>query len=143
MELQRMQARNRKAAFEMDGVIFVLTLLAALGSGVVDGVFLAFSTFVMAGLDRLPPAQGIAAMQAINVAAITPLFMLALFGTGGICIGLVIMSLLRQRAPGAASLLVGGVVYLAGVIAVTLAFNMPRNYALAALTPDSAEGARL
>lgn len=29
------------------------------------GVFFAFSTFVMDGLRRLPPAQGIAAMQSI------------------------------------------------------------------------------
>jgi hypothetical protein len=35
----------------------------------------------MPALSRLPAAQGIAAMQSINVAVITPSFMGALFGT--------------------------------------------------------------
>ena len=61
----------------MEGFLFVLTLFAALGCGVVAGVFFAFSTFVMRALARLPARQGIAAMQAINVAAVTPAFMMA------------------------------------------------------------------
>ena len=36
----------------MDGFLFVLTLFAALGCGVVAGVFFAFSAFVMKALDR-------------------------------------------------------------------------------------------
>ena len=38
----------------------------------------------MSALARLQPAQGIAAMQAINITAINPLFMLALFGTAAL-----------------------------------------------------------
>jgi uncharacterized membrane protein len=55
----------------LDGLLFVLTLFAALGCGLVAGVFFAFSTFVMKALARLPAEQGIAAMQAINAAAAT------------------------------------------------------------------------
>ena len=51
----------------MGGFTFVLTLLAALGSGLIGGVFFAFSAFVMKALARLRPDQGIAAMQSINV----------------------------------------------------------------------------
>jgi uncharacterized membrane protein len=51
----------------MVGFFFVLTVVAALGCGLNAGVFFAFSSFVMAALRRLPPAQGIAAMQSINV----------------------------------------------------------------------------
>lgn len=47
--------------------LFVLKLLAALGCGLIAGVFFAFSTFVMSALARLQPAQGIAAMQSINM----------------------------------------------------------------------------
>ena len=36
---------------------FVLTLLAALGCGLVAGAFFAFSSFVMKALGRLPPAD--------------------------------------------------------------------------------------
>jgi uncharacterized membrane protein len=47
----------------MDGPLYALTLAAALGCGLVGGVFFAFSSFVMAALRRLPPADGIAAMK--------------------------------------------------------------------------------
>jgi len=40
--------------------LFTLTLVAALGCVAMAGVFFAFSAFVMGGLARLPPAQGIA-----------------------------------------------------------------------------------
>ncbi len=55
----------------MNSLLFVLTLLAALGCSMMAGVFFAFSAFVMKALARLPAEQGVAAMQAINVAAAT------------------------------------------------------------------------
>jgi uncharacterized membrane protein len=66
--------------------LFYLTFTAAIGCGLVAGVFFAFSTFVMPALARLQPAQGIAAMQSINITAINPLFMLALLGTAVACL---------------------------------------------------------
>jgi uncharacterized membrane protein len=65
----------------IDGLLFALALVSALGCGLMAGAFFAFSAFVMNALARLPPAQGIAAMRSINVAAITPAFTGALFGT--------------------------------------------------------------
>ena len=56
----------------MNSFLFVLTLLAALGCAMMAGVFFAFSGFVMKALARLQPAQGVAAMQAINVAKSLP-----------------------------------------------------------------------
>lgn len=120
---------------------FVLTLLAALGCGVIAGAFFAFSTFVMKALGRLPPAQGIAAMQSINVVVINPLFMSALFGTAAACLVLAGWSVLRWNRPGAAFLLTGSLLYLLGTIGVTIAFNVPRNDALAAVDPASPAGA--
>ena len=77
----------------MDGLLFLLTLFAALGCGVVAGVFFTFSAFVMRALDRLPAPQAIAAMQAINAAAPTPAFMMVLFGTALACGALIVSSL--------------------------------------------------
>jgi uncharacterized membrane protein len=45
-----------------DGILVPLKLLAALGSGLVSGVILGFSRFVMKALTRLRPAQGIVAI---------------------------------------------------------------------------------
>lgn len=107
------------------------TLAAALGTGLVAGVFFAFSSFVMRGLASLPAAQGIAAMQSINVAAITRAFMTALFGTAALCLGVGIASLAAGDATRALLGLVGSALYLVGCIGVTIACNVPRNEALA------------
>lgn len=120
----------------------VLTFVAALGCGAMGGVFFAFSTFVMRGLGRLPAPQGIAAMQSINVTAVTPPFMLALFGTAAACVAVVISSWSRWGEPGTAAGLTGSLLYLVGTILVTIAFNVPRNDALAAVAAHGAEGAR-
>jgi uncharacterized membrane protein len=127
----------------VDGLIDALTLLAALGCGLIAGVFYAFSTFVMAALARLPAAQGIVAMQSINVVVINRMFLGAFFGTAAFCLVLAAVALARWHAPGAPYLLAGGLVYLAGSILVTMTCNVPRNRALAAVDPQSAEGARL
>jgi uncharacterized membrane protein len=89
------------------------------------------------------PAQGIAAMQAINVAAINRSFLGAFFGTATACAVLAVASLLSWPEPGALFLLVGSTLYLVGTILVTIAFNVPLNDALAAVEPASAEGVSL
>ncbi len=127
----------------IDELIFTLTLITALGCGLVAGILYAFSTSVMKALARLPSAQGIAAMQSINITVINPLFMGAFFGTAAACVLVVVFSLLRWNEAGAVYLLTGGLVYLIGTILVTMAFNVPRNNALAAADPASADGARL
>lgn len=127
----------------IDNLRFPLTLFTALGCGLVAGVFFAFSTFVMNALARLQPKEGIIAMQSINITAINPLFMLALFGTAAACIFLAVSSVLKWHQPGAAYLLIGSLLYLIGTVLVTIAFNVPLNDALAIAKPDSTEGANL
>ena len=123
--------------------LFALTLLAALGCGLVAGVFFAFSAFVMKALTRLPPAEGIAAMQSINVVVLNPWFMTALFGTAAACVLALISSLLRWHEPGAVYLFIGGMLYLVGAVLVTIVCNVPRNEALAAVAPTDRNGASL
>ena len=50
----------------MDELLFLLTLLSALGCGLMAGFFFAFSVCVMDALSRLPAAQAVTAMQTIN-----------------------------------------------------------------------------
>ena len=127
----------------MDRLLFILTLLTALGCGLIAGVFFAFSTFVMSALGRLLPPQGIAAMQSINVTVINPWFLTAFVGTALACVVLAIWSVMAWHQPGAAYLLAGSVLYVAGCFLVTIVFNVPLNDALAAVEPASAEGASL
>jgi uncharacterized membrane protein len=121
----------------------VITFIAAIGCGLVAGVFFAFSTFVMPALARLQPVQGIAAMQSINITAINPLFMAVLFGTAAVCIFLTVLSLPKWHQLGSAYLLMGSLLYIIGTVLVTIAFNVPLNDSLAKVEPSSAEGANL
>ncbi len=123
----------------MDGFLFVLTLLAALGCGMMAGVFFAFSAFVMKALSRLPAEQSVAAMQAINVAAVTFAFMAALFGTAVACGALAVFALFVWEERFAPLLLVGSALYLVGTLVLTIAYHVPRNEALATGEPHSAD----
>jgi uncharacterized membrane protein len=125
----------------MSGVLYVATLATALGCGLVAGIFFAFSSFVMPALKRLEPAQGIAAMQSINVLAVTPVFMSVLFGTAAACLGLAAWAVISWGEPSAALVLIGGVLYLVGTIGVTMVCNVPLNNMLAALQPRGAGSA--
>jgi len=123
----------------MNGYLFVLTLLAALGCAMMAGVFFAFSAFVMKALARLPAEQGVAAMQAINVAAVSFAFMAALFGTAVACGALTVWALFAWDERFAPFLLAGSALYLIGTILLTIAYHVPRNEALARVEPHSAE----
>ncbi|TPI31430.1 DUF1772 domain-containing protein [Mesorhizobium sp. B3-2-1] len=118
-----------------------LTFIAALGAGVVGGVFFAFSNFVVPAFARLPAAGGIAAMNSINVTVITPMFMTALFGTGLVCLVLISGAIIGWSQPGSFWLLAGALIYLVGNPIVTMVFNVPLNDALAAVDPASSNGA--
>jgi uncharacterized membrane protein len=125
----------------IDGWLFVLTLVTALACGLVAGFFFAFSATVMKALARRPAGEGLAAMQSINVVVINPLVMGALFGTALACAVLVVAAFFELGEPYAVYLLVGGLLYLAGVVLLTIAYHVPRNEAMAKLDPNSPEAA--
>lgn len=127
----------------IDRAIIALTFATAIGSGIIAGVFFAFSSFVMPALRRLPPDQGMAAMQSINIMVINPLFLGLFLGTAVGCVILVVSALLTWQQPGAACVLVGSALYLLGTFLITAVCNVPRNDALAILVPASAQSARL
>ncbi|MEI5678719.1 DUF1772 domain-containing protein [Mesorhizobium sp. CGMCC 1.15528] len=121
----------------------VLTFAAALGSGIMAGLFFVFSTTIMAALARLPAGDGAAAMNAINVVIINPLFLTAFMGTALICAILAVKAIIGWSEIGSAWLLAGSLLYIVGILLVTMIFNVPLNDALAAAGPETAEGANL
>jgi uncharacterized membrane protein len=112
-------------------------IVASIGSGVVSGVFFAFSSFVMPALWRLPSAAGIAAMQAINQAAIRPSFIVVLFGTAMVSIAATVWALLDYSGNAAAWMIAGSVSYLLGVVGLTAFYHVPLNDELARTLPTS------
>jgi len=125
----------------IDDAIVVATLVTALASSVVGGVFFGFSTFVMKALARLPAEGGIAAMQSINIVVITPWFMIPFVGTAAMSMLLGAAGLFGWGDFNRVLLVVGAVLYVVGVFGVTVAFNVPRNEALAAIDAGSPNGA--
>jgi uncharacterized membrane protein len=123
----------------MTETVTVLMWATALGCGLVAGVFFAFSTFVMAGLRRLPAGAGLAAMRSINVTAVTPAFMTLLFGTAAAGLALAATGLTERHVAYVPWAVASAAVYLVGVVGMTAGFHVPRNDALARLDPDGAD----
>jgi uncharacterized membrane protein len=124
----------------MSAALVGVMVLTAIGCGLNAGVFLAFSTFVMAGLARLAPGEGINAMNAINVTAVTPIFMSLLFGTGLLCLVALVLTLVQWGEPSAPFAAAGSVLYIVGSIVVTMLCNVPLNNTLARATEPDALG---
>src|SRR4051794_10852639 len=122
-----------------DGLLWI----AAIGCGLLAGVYFAFSTFIMTALGRIGQAHGIAAMNAINVEIVKSLFMPAFFGTTLISAALAVMAVFRGGESGATAMLAGGLIYVVGMFFVTMLFNVPLNDKLAAVDPSRTEAASL
>jgi len=123
--------------------MFTLTLITALGCGLIAGIFYAFSSFIMKSLGKLPPAQGIKAMQRINIDVINPWFMAVFMGTAATSAAIVVITTLNWDAPNPTWHLAGALLYLLGTFGITIVFNVPLNNQLAKATPNSPDAADL
>ncbi len=121
----------------MERLALTATVLAAMGSGLMGGFFYAFSGTVMAALGRIPPSNAILAMQVVNVVVLRPLFLVLFLGTAATSLLLVALAPMGSASAFAAA---GGIVYLGGVLLVTVVVNVPMNEALAAVVPDGPVG---
>jgi uncharacterized membrane protein len=122
----------------MDRALFGLVCIAAMGSGIVGGIFYGFSSFVMKALGRIAPEQGVAAMNSISVVVINPSFMLPFMGTTLICVALAAGSYLWWDQLSGKLVLVAALLYLAGSFGLTMVLHQPMNLKLAALQPAQA-----
>ncbi len=111
----------------------MISTAAALSSAAVGGLFYAFSTFTMRGLDRLNPRAAIAAMRGINAEAqANAPFLVMLLGSALLAAAVGVTAVARWRAPGSGYLLAGAVLAVVAVL-VTIAVNVPLNNRLDAL----------
>jgi uncharacterized membrane protein len=130
-----------RAAVAVSTTVQAVTFAGVLGAGVVGGVFYAFSSFVMPGLERLPAAQAVAAMKQVNVTAEHPAFMVAFLGTTLLCLYLGVRGVLDWGDRRATLLVTGSALYLIGVFVLTVAHHVPLNDELAAVDPRAAGAA--
>ena len=118
-----------------------LLIAACVGSGMMAGLFSAFSSFMMKALSSLSDSNGIRAMQAINRLIVRPSFLLVFLGTGVLCAASV---MLGWNVLGGSLLTTTGAtaIYILGCIVSTIVFNVPLNNQLEAVDPES-EGGRI
>jgi uncharacterized membrane protein len=121
-----------------DGYARWLTIVATVGAGLSAGVYFAFATFVMPGLRRVSHSQAISAMNGINKSApASPLLMLALFGTGVVCVLLMISGFRHLDDPKAVWVIAGAALYIVSVL-ITVMYHVPHNEQLMKVDPDGA-----
>lgn len=121
-------------------MITALTVVAAVGCGLMAGIFYAFSGFVMTSLGRLAPEHGATAMRAINEDILNPLFLLSFMGTTLLSAILSVAAVVDWQAESPWRL-AGGLLYLVGSFGVTAACNVPLNNRLAESDPATPNGA--
>ena len=124
----------------MTTLMRTVTLATALGAGVLGGVFVGFSTFVMPALDRLAAGEAVRAMRSMNVTAPRGLAVpLAVSALGSLAVG---GWALLHTDGSTRSLLVSGAVTGLAALAVTAAYHVPRNEALGRVDAGSAVAAQ-
>jgi uncharacterized membrane protein len=118
---------------------------------------------VMRSLAQLPVQHGIAAMQAINAAALRPAFLWVFTGMAALCAAVVVGSLrpaflwvftgmaalcaavvvgsLLDWHDASPYVMVGGLLYLIGSFGLTVGYHVPRNEALDRVEPSSPDAA--
>ena len=114
-----------------------LLLGLATATGLVAGVFLTFSDFVMRSLYAATPAAGSQSMQIINRKVYRSVFMVLLIGLIPVSAGLVLYGSLYATGPISTALILAGVLYFIGVFGVSAFGNIPMNNTLEALPEAS------
>lgn len=110
-----------------DTFVFLLLLIAALGSGLLSGVFFAFSSFIMKALTHVPDEQGISSMQTINKMVLNHTFLPTFIGTALVTVILAIYAIIDWKGLNSVYILVGSLLYLIGSFFVTIRCNVPLN----------------
>ncbi|WP_430592901.1 DUF1772 domain-containing protein [Humidisolicoccus flavus] len=117
-----------------------LLTIAASGAGALAGataiVYFAFAGQILPRLDRAQPSAAIREMQKLNREVERAPFFIAFFGAAVCSIATIILGVQTTPLLHLVLAVVGGVSYLVGV-SITIAWNVPRNRALARLNPTA------
>ena len=118
-------------------IVTLLLWTAALSSGLIAGIYFAFSTFIMQALGKIETSQSVATMNSINTIILRSLFMPLFFGSSIVFVLLIIYAFLHWGKAGSGLFLIAGTVYFIGMFICTVLFNVPLNNSLARLGSNS------
>jgi len=119
-----------------ESMIALSLTIAALGAGLMAGVYFAFSGFIMRSLDRLGAVQAADAMNAINEVILSSWFMVLFFGSTLLYAFLAAVAVFEADIGGRWLLVAAGLIYVAGMFLCTVVFNVPLNNRLANVASD-------
>ena len=119
-------------------IVTALLWTAALSSGLIAGIYFAFSVFIMQAFAKIETSQAVAAMNAINKTILRSLFMPLFFGSTLVSVMLMIVALAHWGDAGSGLALIAGAIYFVGMFICTVVFNVPLNNLLAGVNEDSA-----
>lgn len=109
-------------------------MLATLTTGVMAGLFFAFTFSVMPGLARAGDRTFVDTMQRINVAIVNGWFLVCFFGALGFTVIAAVLHLSPPYRSALPWIVAAAVLYLA-VLIITVTVNIPLNNQLAAAGP--------
>lgn len=112
-----------------------LTCAAAIGAGLIAGVFFTFSNFVMAALARTP--GGAAAMREINRTVLNPGFLGVFLGTAVVCLLVAVLAMFSGLSRVSMLQIAGSACYVLGTFLVTIVRNVPLNDRLVSNDDDA------
>ena len=122
--------------------VLLIAQASVLAYGLLGGVFLAFSDFIMRSLGQVSGHGGVEAMQIINREVFRIVFMVLFLGMAPVSVLLIVHGLAWGEGNGALLIAGAGAVYLIGGFLVTVVFNVPLNETLAAMDTDDQATAR-
>ena len=109
----------------------IILMITATATGLIAGLFYAYTCSVNIGLGRLPDKEYLAAMQSINSAILNPLFFVSFLGTLLLLPLSAWLNYEQPLSPRFLFLLIAAIIYAVGVFGVTIFGNVPLNDALA------------
>lgn len=105
----------------------IILILGTLSTGIMAGVFFTWSNAVTTGIGRLSDVEYLRSFQAMNRTILNPAFFLALFGPAVLLPLASFLQLKLQPQKLFWMLLAASLLYLMGVIVITIVGNVPMN----------------
>jgi len=121
--------------------LFIVSSICVVACGLVSGVFLTFSDFVMKSLRGAQQSAGIEVMQVINRKVYKSVFMVLLLGMSAVSTILLGYGLLIGPTPENILIMTGSGIYFIGVFLVSMVFNVPMNKRLESMEYSSSAAA--
>ncbi|MCM2680722.1 DUF1772 domain-containing protein [Echinimonas agarilytica] len=104
-----------------------MMVLLVVITGLMAGTYFAFSIFIMKSLAELPPLEAAKAMNKINDVIVTTLFLPIFFCSTIWFSGLFIWSVINWQNEQSMMLSIAAVIYVVGMLGVTVFGNVPLN----------------